>query len=242
MKTIKNMIVICLLLMIPVSMFSAVFFCFKQKFYKEALYSMENYRYEKAYEQFLELKGYRDSEELAEEMLQLTQVSKSEFIKLFPVPDRNPNRSYTVSYWSAEGRMGLKFDYGLNYGKDLYAEWAKDDETFWGVDRNLMNLFLGPDSANHNGSQYVRFDPEKGEFVFTIFSGEEEKKYAVGQEPIKELLRGKLLEDGSLDLYNSAGDRYVFVPYCYEDHSKMETIIVAPELTDSVTIGVSKNR
>ena len=156
MKKLKDIMTVCLLLMIPISMFAGIFFGFKQKYYKEALYSMENYRYEKAYEEFLELKGYRDSEELAEEMLQLTQVSKSEFIKLFPVPDRNPNRSYTVSYWSAEGRMGLKFDYGLNYGKDLYAEWAKDDETFWGVDRNLMNLFLGPVSANHNGSKYVR--------------------------------------------------------------------------------------
>ena len=93
--------------------------------------------------------------------------------------------------------MGLELQYNLYIGKEFYSKWAKDTDTYWGIDHNLMKQFMGQDFSYYEGFRYVRYDPETGEYIFTCYSGENGEKYAVGREPQEELFRGRLHEDGS---------------------------------------------
>ena len=97
----KSTLMKCCLLLVIVVAVLACMHSLRELNYKAALSIMENYQYELAEEQFLAMDGYRDSEELATEMVRLTEFNQKQIQKLLPVPEFDAENQYEVTYVGA---------------------------------------------------------------------------------------------------------------------------------------------
>ena len=84
MQKLKRILITVAIILVMAIIILAVNWGNRQSVYKDALYSVENYRYELAYEHFRELSNYKDSDKLAAQMQQLTELNQEETLKLLP--------------------------------------------------------------------------------------------------------------------------------------------------------------
>lgn len=234
MKNAKSILILAAVILVPAIIILAVVFGNRQSGYKDALYSVENYRYELACEQFQELGNYKDSAKLAAEMEQLTELNQEETLKL--VPDCEPDDCMAYNYWSIEGKLGLRISWDLDAGKDFYAQWSEYEA--WGSDNERADQLYGnfefPLTA-------IRYNSETGEYIFLQYTGEDSMRD--NSMPLEEWFRGKRNEDGSLEIYAPNGSTYVFLPYSYQDYSYAMAlpVIINESLTEYVNAGMPEN-
>lgn len=225
MQSKKNFFIICAVILSLILAIIAIIFGGKNSKYQKALYSVENFRYELAEEQFLSMNGYKDSEEMASKMAQLTEINKTEVKKL--LPGCASDEQFGFYYWCVEAQIGFSIFWDPENAEDFYIQWSDYDSS--GSNRTLAEAFFG---YPENSIGLVRYDPDMDEFLFVQYLGE----YSLIEDdmPFKERFRGRLLENGSLDVYTGDGDQYSFLPYAYQDYKSYTPVIVNPDLTNSV--------
>ena len=208
----KSTLMKCCLLLVIVVAVLACMRSLRELNYKTALSIMENYQYELAEEQFLAMDGYRDSEELAAEMVRLTEFNQKQIQKLLPVPEFDAENQYEVTYRCGEAGIGMQIGWYIKNGPDLYAQWGNSttvttnsnaaDEFFKNTEKIEINL--------------VRYDEVCEEYLFIQSVTDNISDISTGL-PTTVLYRGKLNADGTLELHNDEGEHFVFVPHSYYD-------------------------
>ena len=207
----STLIKCCQILAVVVAVFVCMFFL-KELGYNSARSIWENYWYELAEEQFLAMDGYRDSEELAAEMVSLTEINQKQILKLLPVPEFDAENQYEVTYRCGEAGIGMQIGWYIKNGPDLYAQWGNSttvttnsnaaDEFFKNTEKIEINL--------------VRYDEVCEEYLFIQSVTDNISDISTGL-PTTVLYRGKLNADGTLELHNDEGEHFVFVPHSYYD-------------------------
>ena len=229
----RILITVAIILVMPIIIL-AVNWGNRQSGYKDALYSVENYRYELAYEHFQELGNYKDSDKLAAQMQQLTELNQEETLKLIPNCEPNDNMAY--NYWIIEGKLGLRIAWDLDFGKDFYVQWSEYEA--WGSDKEHANQLYGNFDFPLTT---IRYDSETGEYIFLQYTGEDDMQD--NRMPLEEWFRGKFNEDGSLEIYCTDGATYVFLPYSFQDYSYAMAlpVIINESLTEYVNAGMPED-
>ena len=205
---------------------------FKGYEYRVAMDSVENFRYELAEQQFLNMNGYKDSEEMAAKMAELTKKTKSEVQKLFPILDFNSEHRYWYTYLCVEKGIGLQIEWDWKVGgwPDHYARWGANilvSEDISAV--NHFFFFFLIDGQNESVVYLLQFHQETGEYIFLRCIADDNVS-ANEFVPSEVWYRAKLNEDGSLEVYNNEGEYYVFLPYSYHDHTTDKQKVVNPDL------------
>lgn len=225
MKNHKNILFLTAVFLTPVILIFGILIGVKNNKYHDALEYADNYLFLGAQERFLELKDYRDSAQHAEKMTQLTEINKTEFLKLLPGAEKESQ--FQVTYWCLESNLGLKIDWDPD-NEDLYSCWGPD--YILRTDKALADTFFGTDLE---AAKIIRYDQSTGEYIFLLYTGDN----ALFDHfmPMEEVYRGKLNADGNLEIYNSEGEHYLFWIYSSHDcKSVYGKIILNPELTPFV--------
>lgn len=207
----STLIKCCLILAVVVAVFVCMFFL-KELGYNSARSIWENYWYELAEEQFLAMDGYRDSEELAAEMVSLTEINQKQILKLLPVPEFDAENQYEVTYRCEESGIGMNIGWYLKSGPDLYAQWG--DSTTVTTNSNAADEFFK--YTEKFEINLVRYDEVCEEYLFIQSVTDNISDISTGL-PTTVLYRGKLNADGTLELHNDEGEHFVFVPHSYYD-------------------------
>lgn len=231
MKNGKNILFLTGVILIPVILVLAIVFGVKNSKYQDAKKYADNYMFQKAEKLFLELNDYRDSEAHAEEMARLTEMNRAETPKLIPGSENQP--TYKAYYWCIDYKIGLDISWYSDQ-EELYTQW--NEFYSWGRDSDFANVFFGGEWDH----RIVRYAQETGEFIFLLCTAENAQYY--DSMPMEEWYRGKLNEDGNLELYNSDGERYLFLLYATHTNQSIDgKVILNPDLTPFVEAGAPES-
>ena len=232
MKDVKKLIIIATVVSTPFILIFSIIFACRHGNYKDALYSLENRRYALAQEQFLTLGNYLDSEMLAVEAERLATQDKLATKALHPVSGYSYDGRITSFYWCKESNVGISISWGLEYGDDFYATWAGGNP--WNMNPDSeQNLFGEVERVQiGNAIGFVRWDPMTGEFIFLQHASDyaSQNMYM----PLLERYRGKVNNEGILELYNTEGEYYKFCLYAYDDYTSLKKTFVNKELSELV--------
>ena len=232
MKNKKNIMILVTVFLIPILLVFAIIFGVKNGKYQDAKKYAENYMFQKAEKLFLELNNFQDSAAQVEEMARLTKMNRNDTQRLIPGSENQP--TYKANYWCVEHKIGLSISWYSDQ-EELYTQWG--EYAAWGTDRNFVNVFFSEEIGN---SKIVRYDQSTGEYIFLQCTKENDRYY--DSMPMVEWYRGVLNEDRSLELYNSAGERYLFFLYAtHANQSIAGETILNPELTPYVEAGAPES-
>ena len=232
MKNKKNIMILVTVFLIPILLVFAIIFGVKNSKYQDAKKYAENYMFQKAEKLFLELNNFQDSAAQVEEMARLTKMNRNDTKRLIPGSENQP--TYKANYWCVEHKIGLSISWYSDQ-EELYTLWG--EYAAWGTDRNFVNVFFSEEIGN---SKIVRYDQSTGEYIFLQCTKENDRYY--DSMPMVEWYRGVLNEDRSLELYNSAGERYLFFLYAtHTNQSIAGETILNPELTPYVEAGAPES-
>lgn len=232
MKNKKNIMILVTVFLIPILLVFAIIFGVKNGKYQDAKKYAENYMFQKAEKLFLELNNFQDSAAQVEEMARLTKMNRNDTKRLIPGSENQP--TYKANYWCVEHKIGLSISWYSDQ-EELYTLWG--EYAAWGTDRNFVNVFFSEEIGN---SKIVRYDQSTGEYIFLQCTKENDRYY--DSMPMVEWYRGVLNEDRSLELYNSAGERYLFFLYATHTNQSIDgETILNPELTPYVEAGAPES-
>ncbi len=232
MKNKKNIMILVTVFLIPILLVFAIIFGVKNSKYQDAKKYAENYMFQKAEKLFLELNNFQDSAAQVEEMARLTKMNRNDTQRLIPGSENQP--TYKANYWCVEHKIGLSISWYSDQ-EELYTQWG--EYAAWGTDRNFVNVFFSEEIGN---SKIVRYDQSTGEYIFLQCTKENDRYN--DSMPMVEWYRGVLHEDRSLELYNSAGERYLFFLYATHANQSIDgETILNPELTPYVEAGAPES-
>ena len=172
--------------------------------YSNAMFRVKNYQYQMAEKRFLSMGDYRDSEEMAEEMARLTEMTMVQVRRLLLLSEDDAEATGRRTFRCVDAGFGIEIGLNPDIGFDQYVQWGSDAMVM--TDSDAKSNFFGPDSEQRTLG-LVRYDEQTGEYLFIrcfVNSDITSTKKSVI------LYRGKLNEDGTLELYNDQGERYVF--------------------------------
>ncbi len=205
---------------------------FRRYEYRNAMDYADNYQYLVAARLFREMTWLSSAEEKAREMEQQTQQIKEVTLKLLPIPNFDPEHRAVYRYWDPEACIGLGVNWDLSLQGDEYVTWGYALNRY--ADAEKREYVFGPDQTESKvdifSIRIIRYDFETGEYLFL-----ENRSVGKFEDPSGFLdwtlrFRGRLLENGHLEIYNDQGERYEFWPHSYHDLTINKERIVDEDL------------